>query len=173
MKTEITKNLIMKPYQTDIKFLRYFQTGGVAISFGLFAMFIVKLVGNQEAQWEYLGVGLFVFVLLIILPLRVSRNDRNRIQEIKNDRFTIIKDVVMNKDAKAKKDKQSGDYKWEYVIGGVHSGNLPKLNKNDWDSCEVGDEIYVIIDAENKPMMSFPTNSYKLSSEVCEVFVNI
>ena len=75
------------------------------------------------------------------------------------------------KDGDAKKDQGTGDYKWEYAIKVENLGKLPQLNKADWDACEIGDEIYVIIDSESKPMASFPAKIYSLSNSLLEYVV--
>lgn len=171
MKTVITKDTILKPYLADMKILKMFQIVGVIITILMIGLFAIGFIGSRKAKWEYLGVAVFILVLFILIPFKASKESRNRIREINRGDFQIIKDVISNKDGDAKKDQGTGDYKWEYTIKVENHGELPQLNKADWDACERGDEIYVIIDSESKPMASFPAKIYSLSNSLLEYVV--
>ena len=169
--TIITKDTILKPYLADIKSLMIFQIVGVIITILMIILFTIGIIGSGKPKWEYLGAAVFILVLLTLIPYKLSGKSRNKIREINEGRFKIIKDVISYKDSDAKKDKGTGDYKWEYTIRGEKLGVLPKLNKADWDICEIGEEIYVILDAEDKPMLTFPMRIYSLSNGLLEYVV--
>lgn len=162
----ITIEDVLRPIKADQKILGYFQIGGIVISLVLLILFGFSIRTKGDTKWEYLGTALFVFFLLTFLPFMLSRKNRNTVRAIKNGEFSIVVDSISNKTADAKKDKQNGSYRWEYIIEGSQIKDIPKLNKQDWEVCEIGDSVYIVRNSDGIAISAFPGSVYVLSPEL-------
>ncbi len=156
----LTKEEILKPYKDATNFFINYQLACMTVATIFLVIFIFSFIMNNVIMWSYL-VSSLPFLIFALTPLYITREARKCIKEIKYDLFFIKKVTVI---CKKFDEKEFNDY--EYYIEVTELGKISIPNKAEWNSCNEGDELYIVLDIKSIPMLIFPLSKYTISNEL-------
>ena len=160
----LSKDLFISYLKSDMKFLNIFQLVGAVVILMLVVMWAEDVFELGEVVWGgYPIIWGIIASIFLLIPYICNRKTKKQINDIKRNNFFVVVDIIKEKDCYTT--EFNDKHTWHFVVIGERFGEL-EISRLEYDSCDIGQQIYVIKLIDETVLFSFPEVMYTLDNEL-------